>query len=115
MRNSLCTLYGYPGVAALNVRGQQIAEAERSDLDGGPPTNVTLKPGQIAEALIQGSDGSVRNCGYFTRSFLVTPPNMTESVQVTAKSASAGLGVSDGCQISISPITPETVQPVTSG
>jgi hypothetical protein len=37
---------------------------------GGPPTDVNLNPGQLAEALIQGSDGSIGRCGYFSRSFL---------------------------------------------
>jgi hypothetical protein len=109
--NSLCTLYGYPGVAALNGQGQQIAEAERSDIDGSPPAEVNLKPGQLAEALLQGSDGAARKCSHFTRSFLVTPPNMTQSAPVTAKSTSAAIGVSDACSISIGPVTPETTQP----
>jgi hypothetical protein len=109
---SLCTLYGYPGAAALNQQGQQIAQAGRSDADGGPPREVDLKPGKMAEALIQGGDGSVGECGYFTRSFLVTPPNITESVSVTAKSDSAAIGV---CGIWVSPVTPETTQPTTSG
>jgi hypothetical protein len=112
---SLCTLYGYPGAAALNQQGQQIAQAGRSDIDEGPPTAVNLKPGQLAEALIQGSDGSALKCGYFTRSFLVTPPNMTQSVQVVAKSTSAAIGVSDACPISIGPVTHETPQPIPSG
>ena len=112
---SLCTLYGYPGAAALNQQGQQIAQAGRSDTGGGPPTDVNLKPGQLAEALMQGGDGSAVGCSHFTRSFLVTPPNMTESVKVTAKSTSASIGVSDRCRISISPVTPETAQPTTSG
>jgi hypothetical protein len=112
---SPCTLNGYPGVAALNVQGQQIAQAGRSDSDGGPPTNVNLNPGQLAEALIQGSDGSIRTCGYFTRSFLVTPPNLTQSTQVTAKNASTAIGVSVGCPIWAYPVRPETTQPTSSG
>jgi hypothetical protein len=112
--SSLCTLYGYPGAAALNQQGLQIAQAGRSDADGGPPTDVNLNPGQLAGALIQGSDGSVSKCGHFTRSFLVTPPNMTQSVQVVAKSTSAGIGVSAGCPIWIGPVTHETQQPIPS-
>jgi hypothetical protein len=111
---SPCTLHGYPGVAALDLQGHQIAQAERSDTDGGPPTDVNLSPGQLAEALIQGSDGSARKCGYFTRSFLVTPPNMTQSAQVMANSMSAAIGVSDACPIFIGPVTPETPQPTPS-
>ena len=112
---SLCTLHGYPGAAALNLQGHQIALAARSDIDGGPPTDVDLRPGQLAEALIQGSDGSAQKCGSFTRSFLVTPPNMTQSTHVIAQSTSAALGASDACPISIGLVTPETPQPTPSG
>ncbi len=109
-----CILDGYPGVAALDSTGHQIAQAKRSDADGGPPADVNLRPGQLAEALIGGSDGSSQECGTFTRSFLVTPPNMTQSAQVMAKSTSAAIGVSDTCPISIGPVTPETPQPTSS-
>ena len=112
---SLCALSGYPGVAALNTQGQQIAQAERSDSDGAALTAVDLKPGQIAAALVQGSDGSAVKCGYFTRSFLVTPPNLTRETKVTADSSSAAIGVSESCPISIDPVTPETTQPIPSG
>jgi hypothetical protein len=112
---SPCSLHGYPGVAALNMQSRQIAQAGRSDADGGPPTDVNLNPGQLAEALIQGSDGSAQKCGSFTRSFLVTPPNMTQSSRVSAKSTLAAIGVSHTCPISISPVTPETTQPAPSG
>lgn len=113
--SSLCTLSGYPGVAALNTQGQQIAVATRSDSDGAALTDVDLKPGQIAAALVQGSDGSAVKCGYFTRSFLVTPPNLTRATTVTADSSSAAIGVSGACPISIAPVTPETTQPIPSG
>jgi hypothetical protein len=113
--NHSCTLHGYPGVAALNPRGHQIVQAVRSDADGGPPTDVNLRPGQLAEALIGGSDGSSQECGTFTRSFLVTPPNMTQSALVVAMSTSAAIGASDTCPISIEPVTTETPQPTPSG
>jgi hypothetical protein len=110
--NSSCTLNGYPGVAALDAQGRQIVQARRSDAIGGPPTNVNLNPGQLAEALIQGSDGSIGTCGSFTRSFLVTPPNLTQSVRVSAKNTSAAIAA---CVIWIYPVTPETLQPTSSG
>ncbi len=112
---SACALHGYPGVAALDLQGRQIAQAERSDIDGGTPTDVILAPGQLAEALVQGSDGSAQECGFFTRSFLVTPPNMTASTRVMAKRTSAAIGVSEDCSLSITPVTPETPQPIPSG
>lgn len=111
---SLCALSGYPGVAALNTQGQQIAQAERSDSDAAVKA-VGLKPGQIAAALVQGSDGSAVKCDYFTRSFLVTAPNLTRATKVSADSSSAAIGVPDACPISIDPVTPETTQPIPSG
>jgi hypothetical protein len=90
--SSVCALDGYPGVAALNAHGQQIAQARRDSYQG-PPTDVNLYPGRLAEALIQGSDEPSGTCSYFTRSFLVTPPNLTQSTQVTAKDTSSAIGV----------------------
>jgi hypothetical protein len=111
--SSVCTLDGYPGVAALNAHGQQIAQARR-DAYGGPPTDVNLNPGQLAEALMQGSDEPSGTCSYFTRSFLVTAPNLTQSTQVTAKNTSSAIGVL-GCSFWVYPVTPETLQPTSSG
>ena len=110
-----CSLHGYPEVVALNPQGRRIARAERNDLDGGAPTDVVLRPGQLAEASTQGSDGSSRNCGTFTRTFLVTPPGLTRSTPVTAAGTSAALGTSDTCRFAVGPVTPETPQPVPSG
>ena len=52
---SACTLDGYPGVAGLNTRGQQIAQAGRSTAFGGSPADVNVNPGQLAEAMVQGA------------------------------------------------------------
>ena len=112
---SLCTLHGYPGVAALNLQGQEMAQAGRGDTGGGPPAVVNLSPGQLAEALIQGSDGSAQKCGSLTRSFLVTPPNTTRSTHVTASGTSAAIGVAGACPMSIGPVTAESPQPTPSG
>jgi hypothetical protein len=111
--NSVCTLYGYPGIAALSAQGQQIAQARR-DANGGPPTDVRLNPGQLAEVLIQGNDESLGGCTYFTHSFLVTAPNLTQSTEVTAMDTSSAIGVL-GCSFWVYPVTPETVQPTSSG
>lgn len=109
---SPCTLHGYPGAAALNTQGQQIVQVKRSTMDGGSATaDVKLNPGQLAEALLSGSNGSSQSCGTFVRSFLVTPPNMTQSATVTATRTSAAIGASASCPISIGPVTPETPQP----
>lgn len=107
---SACTLFGYPGVAALNTQRKQIAQAIRNHLEQTPAT-INLQPGQIAAASLQGSDGAVLNCTHFTRSFLVTPPNLTQSLKVTALDSSAPIGVSTACRIWISPVTSEPPQP----
>jgi hypothetical protein len=112
---SACTLDGYPVVAALDSMGDQIAQAVRGDLDGGPPTDVDLEPGHWAGALVQGSDGSSRECASFTRTFLVTPPDLTRSAVVRAAATSAAIGVSGSCQLGIDPVALETAQPLTSG
>jgi hypothetical protein len=97
------------------MQGQQIVQAGRSDADGAALTAVELEPGQIAAALLQGSDGSAVNCGSFSRSFLVTPPNVTQSVEVAAENSSAQIGASAACPIWIFPVTPEGPQPIQSG
>lgn len=110
-----CSLSGYPGAAALSMQGQQIVQAGRNDADGAALAAVELQPGQIASALLQGSDGSAVNCGTFTRSFLVTPPNVAQSVEVTARSSSAPIGASTTCPIWIFPVSPEGSQPMPVG
>jgi Protein of unknown function (DUF4232) len=93
-----CSLYGYPGVAGLNSSGQQVIHATRTSSGylGGlanaqptPPT-VDLSPGQTASALVEGTDnpvGTATSCPSYP-TFLVTPPNTTNSVRVPATSAS---------------------------
>jgi Protein of unknown function (DUF4232) len=105
---SPCNLFGYPGVAALGAQSQQIAQATRVPLDGAP-TAVNLQPGQIAEALVQGSDGAIRTCdgAYYAHTFLVTPPNLTQSAAVAAMASSDGIAISEGCGIDVSPVSQE--------
>jgi hypothetical protein len=107
--HSACTLSGYPGVAGLDAQGNQVVQAQRTlrgylgGLDNGattPPT-VSLSPGQVASATVEGTDvpvGSATSCPTYP-ALLVTPPNLTRSVQVTA-----GL---PGCSpIQIHPVVP---------
>ncbi len=62
--NSTCVLYGYPGAAVLNASKQQVTEAKRTirgRLLGYAPghdtlVHVTLKPGQVANAGIEGTN-----------------------------------------------------------
>ena len=104
-----CILSGYPKVAALDSQGHQVTLAKTHQ---GPPAEVTLQPGQIAQAVVEGGNGSIRPCSTFTRSFEVTPPHTTQSVRVTAKSTSAAMWAFDTCWIWIAPVTPESTQPV---
>jgi hypothetical protein len=92
---STCVLTGWPGVAGLDAQGAQVAQAARepNGFNGGglptgqttPPT-VTLAPGQMASTTINGLDGPVgtaTSCADFA-SFLVTPPNLTQSQTVSS-------------------------------
>ena len=87
-----CTLTGYPGVAGLNANGQQTVQAIRtlSGYLGGlwngatTPPRVSLSPGQIASAIVEGTDnpiGTATSCPYYDY-LLITPPNLTKSVRV---------------------------------
>jgi hypothetical protein len=105
-----CTLYGYPRVAALDASGHQLEQATRNPYDGSPKI-VTLEPGQLAEALVQGGDGSAVQCSAFTRTFLVTPPGLTRSTQVSAKPTSASIGDGAPCSIGVTPVGTEGPQP----
>jgi len=85
-----CRMYGYPGVAALNAAGAQLAQARRtlSGYIGGMPdsgglSTVELAPGQSASAVVEAlnanTDGS--SCGTVP-ALLVTPPNETQSIRL---------------------------------
>lgn len=112
-----CTMMGYPGVAALNAQGDQVAQAVRhpTGMIGGLPNDsspipvVTLAPGQTASAEIEGSDtppGTATTCvGY--PSFLVTPPGETHSVGVSVSTVDNSYGGFPGCYpISVNPVVP---------
>jgi hypothetical protein len=80
-----CQLVGYPGVAGLDSAGRQAIQAARVGSNGGP-TVVTIAPGQVASALVTGSDvprGNATSCP--TYSLLVTPPGETHSIRVAAR------------------------------
>jgi hypothetical protein len=89
---SSCTMGGYPGVAALDAQGHQVAQAERSlsgylgGLDNGAttPPIVVVTPGQSVSALVEGTDIPVApatSCPSYP-ALLVTPPNLTLSVRL---------------------------------
>jgi hypothetical protein len=90
---STCSLSGYPGVAALDSTGQQVAQAQRtpSGYLGGmhtgstTPPVVDLAPGAVASALVEGTDvpvGSASSCPTYP-ALLVTPPTSTLSARLT--------------------------------
>lgn len=90
---SQCSLSGYPGVAALNATGQQVAQAERtpSGYLGGMQTGsatpplVQLGPGATASAMVEGTDvpeGTASSCPTYP-ALLVTPPTSTHSEKLT--------------------------------
>ncbi len=94
---STCSLSGYPGVAGLNAQGGEAVQAQRtlSGYLGGlltapTPPVVSLAPMQIASATVEATDnpiGSATSCPFYPY-LLVTPPDLTDSVQVTV----SGLG-----------------------
>jgi hypothetical protein len=107
---STCSLFGYPGVAGLNAQGEQVVQAQRTPggylgglESGGAPAVVPLAPGQAASAIVEGTDvpvGTATSCPDYP-ALLVTPPNLTDSVQVAA-----GL---PGCSpIEVHPVVPGT-------
>lgn len=83
-----CRLFGYPGVAALDSQGRQVAQARRSRdgyLGGTYLLRAVVVPaGGFASALVEGSDvpsGSQASCTTYS-GLLVTPPAQTQSHQL---------------------------------
>jgi hypothetical protein len=115
-----CTVSGYPGVAALDSQGNQVAQAKRELIGylGGLQNNatsvpvVTLASGQVASAEVEGTDnpvGTATSCTYYP-SFLVTPPGETHSVTVNAGVVQgSNIPGFPGCSpISVNPMVPGT-------
>lgn len=115
-----CTLSGYPGVAALDSQGNQVAQAKRELIGyiGGLQNNatsppvVTLTSGQSASAEVEGTDnpvGAATSCTYYP-SFLVTPPDETHSVTMsTGVGQGSNIPGFPGCSpISVNPVVPGT-------
>ena len=80
--SSPCTIFGYPGVAALDSAGSQTAQATRT---GTPqPTHLILTPGNTASALVINTNipsGNETSCPSWS-GLLVTPPNDTKSTKL---------------------------------
>ncbi len=104
-----CSMYGYPGVAALDADGKQVAQAKRTrsgymgGLRGTQLPTVVLPPGHAASAGVEAlgfnaSDGSA--CTAY-QGLLVTAPDDTASTRVPWGN--------DGCSaLEIHPIVPGT-------
>lgn len=97
-----CRLHGYPGVAALDTDGTQVAQATRTrhgyegGLASGPPPTVTLSAGQTASALVEATAFDTSGGGACTpyAGLLVTVPDATRSTRVPWDTdACAGLQV----------------------
>lgn len=86
-----CSVRGYPGVAGLNKHGKQVEQALRTKngylggvKPGHPIPTVVLKPGQVASALVEGTDvpaGHQKHCREL-HGLIVTPPNDRQSVHL---------------------------------
>jgi hypothetical protein len=89
---SACRLYGYPGVAALDSSGKQVAQAQRTlrgymgGLASGQhtPTAVALAPGHTASALVEAANAAPNgnSCGTIP-TLLVTPPDETHHIKLS--------------------------------
>jgi len=94
---SACTLYGYPGVAGLDVNGKQVLQATRTPngylggVQGGKPGTVTITSLTPASALVEGdaAHAAGTTCPPLV-ALLVTPPGLHTSQQVEAAPPACG-------------------------
>ena len=84
LSGSTCTLFGYPGVSATDLSGNQLGSAAIR-LSGTPQT-VTLANGATATALVGIVEGGIfppAQCGPVTAAGLrIYPPNQSQSKRV---------------------------------
>ena len=115
---AVCTLSGYPQVAALNAHGGRVAQAVRTPIQScsacnPAPNAVTLKPGQTATAALSGTMhpiGKATSCPYYS-AFLVTPPDMAQPARVAAMAGPLS-GHFPGCTaIMVNPVVPAVPMP----
>jgi hypothetical protein len=99
-----CSLYGYPGAAALDRSGRQFEQATRTP-DGyiagcscSRPARVPLRPGAAASSVVEGDNGGGEEC-LRGHGVLITAPNTTRSIR---------LGYLDGysCRFQVHPVVP---------
>lgn len=88
--HSTCSLYGYPGLDALDRYGHVMAHAQRtlSGYMGGPGVirNVLIAPGGFASAVVEWVNFNPVTGGTcrFSTSVATTPPNTTHTVHLPA-------------------------------
>lgn len=81
-----CTLYGYPGLDAVNASGQVLAHARRTlhGFAGGAPavSPVAVAPGGYASAVVEWTNFNTATGGAcaFSRSVATTPANTSGTV-----------------------------------
>ncbi|MCW2496775.1 DUF4232 domain-containing protein [Jatrophihabitans sp.] len=87
--HSTCTLYGYPGLDALNSAGHEIAHATRTlhGYAGGANSlkTVTVKPDYFASAVVEWMNFNPKTSGPCTISkyLAATPANTSHTVRLT--------------------------------
>jgi hypothetical protein len=102
-----CSLYGYPGLDALNSSGHVIAHAKRTlnGFTGGSThglRSVVVKPGRYASAGVEWMNFKPTTSGpcKFSQSVAATPANTDHTVHL-ARSVS-------GCRLQVHPTVPGT-------
>jgi hypothetical protein len=86
--HSTCSLYGYPGLDALDSHGHVLAHAQRtlSGAMAGPGVvrTVTVLPGHFASATVEWLNFNPVTSGAcrFSSSVATTPPNTTHTVHL---------------------------------
>jgi hypothetical protein len=84
LSGTTCTLFGYPGVSATDLSGNQLGSA--AVRIGATPQTVTLANGATATALVGIVEGGIfppAQCGPVTAAGLrVYPPGQTHSARV---------------------------------
>ncbi|QNK82509.1 DUF4232 domain-containing protein [Nakamurella sp. PAMC28650] len=107
-----CTLYGYPGLDAVNASGQVLAHARRTlhGFAGGAPavSPVAVAPGGYASAVVEWTNFNTATGGAcaFSRSVATTPANTSDTVHFPAS-----VGV---CNLQVHPTVAGTTRNVRS-
>lgn len=97
-----CSLYGYPGAAALDRNGRQFEQARRTlggyiaGCDCTHPQTVLLAPGGAASSVVEGDNGGGDEC-LRRQDLLVTAPNTTRAHKVPYAGAYA-------CRLQVHPV-----------